>query len=348
MSNDRFLLIKAFGWGFWADMDHLMGQLLAAELSGRIPIVYWGTNSLYSDTNGTNAFELYYEPVTAYSINDLLRPDYTFYPPIWSYKNITTEDLDKTTYVYRNLGDLMKSDVNVVVSDVHYFARPIMEFMKKDHWAYGMTPLQVFRCLICKYLKLKPDILTEIGQFYNTFLKDNTPVLAVHIRGTDKVQEVANLASLNKRYRKEIERYLQLYGVKKIFFLTDTKSILDQYKRLYGDMLVSTESNRGVDKDTAVQLDNYMNRRRKGIEVLKDTYLAARSDYFIGNGYSNVSFAVNRLKDWPESHITLFYNTLQLDRNFAMKRTKVEWLRRRNTLQEHSLNYPELYGGAEN
>jgi len=344
MSNDRFLLIKAFGWGFWADMDHLLGQLLAAELSDRIPIVYWGTNSLYSDTIGTNAFELYYEPVSAFSINHLLRPDYTFYPPIWNATNIMIEDLDKTTYMYRNLGDMMNSDANVVVSDVHFFARPIMEFMKKDHWAYGMTPLQIFRCLLNKYFKLKPDILMEIDAFYNTFLKDSAPVLAVHIRGTDKVQEVANLASLNKRYGKEIKRYLDLYEVKKIFFMTDTKTILDKYGRLYGDMLVSTDSNRGVDKDTAVQLDNYKNRRRKGIEVLIDTYLAARCDYFIGNGYSNVSFAVNRLKDWPESHITLFYNTLRQDTKFAIKRTKVELMRRRLTLQEHSLNYPELYG----
>jgi hypothetical protein len=347
MPNDRFLLIKAFGWGFWADMDHLIGQLLAAELSGRIPIVYWGTNSLYSDTIGTNAFELYYEPVSGYSINDLLRPDYTFYPPIWNYKNLTVEDLDKTTYTYRSLGDLMSSDANVVVSDVHYFARPIMEFIKKDHWTYGLTPLQIFRCLITKYLRLKPDILMEIDEFYQTFLKnDRTPVLAVHIRGTDKVQEVANLPQLNKRYPKEIDKYLDLYGIKKIFFMTDTKSILEEYKRLYGDMLVSTDSKRGVDKDTAVQLDHYINRRRKGIEVLKDTYLAARCDYFIGNGYSNVSFNVYRLKDWPESHVTLFYNTLRLDQRFALKRTKVEWMRRRNTLYEHSLNYPELYGGV--
>jgi hypothetical protein len=346
MSNDRFLVIKAWGWGFWADMDLLIGQLLVAELTNRIPIVYWGTNSLYSDTISTNAFELYYEQVSNYTIRDVARPEFTFYPPIWSYKNIMVEDLDKVTYMYRNLGDMMSSDANVVISDVHYFARPIMEHIKKDHWAYGMTPLQVYRRLIDKYLKLKPDISMEIDEFYNTFFKDNKPILSVHIRGTDKVQEVDNLANLNKRYRTEIKKFLDFYDVKKIFLMTDTKGILDEYKLLYGAMIISTDSNRGLNKDNAPQLDNYINRRRKGIEILKDTYLAAKCDFFIGNGYSNVSFTVKRLKDWPEPHITLFYNTLKQEIKSAIKRTKVEMIRRRNREIEHRLTYPELYGGV--
>jgi hypothetical protein len=346
MPHDKFLVIKAWGWGFWADMDHLIGQLLAAELTNRIPVVYWGTNSLYSDTISTNAFELYYEPVSGYTIHDAARPEFNYYPAIWSYKNIMVEDLDKVTYMYRNLGEMMSSDANVVVSDVHYFARPIMEYIKKDHWAYGMNPLQVYRRLMEKYLKLKPDIRMEVDEFYNLFLKDNSPVLGVHIRGTDKVQEVDNLANLNKRYRTEIQKYLDFYDVKKIFLMTDTKGILEEYKKLYGSMIVSTDSHRGLNKDNAPQLHNYSNRRRKGIEILKDTYLAEKCDYFIGNGYSNVSFTVNRLKAWPEPHIILFYNTLKQEIKSAVRRTKVEMIRRRNRALEHKLDYPELYGGV--
>ena len=43
------------------------------------------------------------------------------------------------------------------------------------------------------------------------------------------------------------------------------------------------------------------------IEVIKDTYLAAQCDFFIGNGYSSLSNTVMRLKDWPETNIKLLY-----------------------------------------
>ncbi|KAB1439311.1 O-fucosyltransferase family protein [Candidatus Galacturonibacter soehngenii] len=347
MSDTRFLLIKAWGWGFWADMDHLIGQLLVAELTNRIPVVSWGTNSLYSDTILTNAFELYYEPVSNYTLKDVARPEFTYYPPIWNYVNIMIEDLDKITYTYRDIGNMMSSDANVVVSDVHYFARPIMEYIKKDNWMYGLTPIQIYRCLIDKYLRLKPDILMKIDDFYNKFLKDSGPLLGVHVRGTDKIIEVANLPYLNKRYHYEIRKYIKNFDIKKILMITDSQEILNEYIDLYGDIIISTDANRSENNSehSATQVDNYINRRSKGIEVLVDTYLASKCDYFIGNGYSNVSFSVNRLKEWPQSHITLLYNSLKEEIKLAKKRSKVELLRKQNQKLEHRLNYPELYGG---
>jgi hypothetical protein len=66
----------------------------------------------------------------------------------------------------------------------------------------------------------------------------------------------------------------------------------------------------------------------------------------VGNGYSNVSFAANRLKDWEDCHIVLFYNTLEQEKTLAKKRSKLELLRRKTRQIEHRLNYPEMYGGA--
>ncbi len=343
----RFLLIKAYGWGFWADMEHVLGQLLAAELTGRTPIVHWGMNSLYCDRFGDNAFELYYEPVSDCSLREVLRPGLSFYPPIWNYKNALVEDLDKTAKQYRNLGDMMNSDADVLVSDTHCFPRPILEYVNKDHWAYGMTPIQIYRVIAEKYLRLKSDIQKEIDDYYNKYIKDKGPVLGVHVRGTDKVIEVANLSALNRRYHMEIGRYIRDYGIKKIFLLTDSKQILDVFNHKYKDMVLTTNCNRSEGSaDKAVQVENYVNRRRKGIEVIVDTYVAAKCDFFVGNGYSNVSFAVNRLKDWPESHIVLFYNTLEQEKMLSKKRSRLELLRRKSRELEHKLNYPELYGGA--
>ncbi len=73
-------------------------------------------------------------------------------------------------------------------------------------------------------------------------------------------------------------------------------------------MLVFTDCRRSELNDTqnAAHLQSYREKRRKGIEVIKDTYLASKCDFFIGNGYSNVSYAVRRIRDWPEDHMILF------------------------------------------
>ncbi|HVJ48136.1 O-fucosyltransferase family protein [Desulfitobacterium sp.] len=348
MPNDRFLLIKAWGCGFWSDVDHVMGQLLVAELTNRIPVVYWGTNSLYGDSFQSNAFELYFEPISDYSIHDLVQPGYTYYPPIWNSKNLMIEDLDKVAWMYRNLGDMMSSDANVVVSDVHYFIRPMLNFITKDHWAYGMIAHQIYRGLFDKYIKLKPDIEEEIQEFYDAQLKGEHPLLGIHIRGGDKVREVEDLSHLNKQYHIEINNCIKKYDIKKILLLTDCEEVVQEFHQRYGSMVVFTDCRRSLLNDTnnAAHLKEYSVRRRKGIEIIKDTYLAAKCDFFIGNGYSNVSYTVKRLKDWPEANVKLFYRDLKLERKLAKKRVKLEKRRKANEKKNHKLEYPEFYGGV--
>lgn len=348
MSKERFLLIKSWGCGFWSDVDHVMGQLLAAELTNRIPVVYWGSNSLYAESFHSNAFDLYFEPVSNYTIHDIARSEYTYYPPIWNSRNIMIEDLDKVTWIYRDLGDLMASDADVLVSDVHYFIRPMIYYIPKDHWAYGMTAHQIYRGLFDKYLKLKPDIAAEIQEFYDTHLKDGHPLLGVHMRGGDKVREVENLSHLNKKYYMEVGSYVEKYGIQKILLLTDCEDILKEFQKRYGSMVVFTDCRRGQLGDTrnAAHLQEYSNKRRKGIEIIKDTYLAARCDCFIGNGYSNVSYTVKRLKDWPEDNVKLFYRNLKREQKLAKKRVRQDGLKRIRETKNHKIEYPELYGGV--
>ncbi len=348
MPTDRFLLIKSWGCGFWSDVDHVMGQLLVAELTNRIPVVYWGSNSLYSESFKTNAFELYFEPVSNYTIQELCQPGFTYYPPIWNSNNLAVEDLDKITWAYRNLGDLMSSNANVVVSDTHYFIRPIIPFIPKTHWAYGMTAHQIYRCLFDKYIRLKPDIQEEIQQFYDEFMKGSDPILAVHIRGGDKVKEVENLSHLNKRYHQIVKQFVKRFDIQKILLLTDCEEILSDFRKRYGPMVIYTDCKRGQLNDTknAPHLTSYSERRRKGIEVIKDTYLATRCTFFIGNGYSNVSYTIKRLKDWPDSNIVLFYRDLKHEIRLAKKRLKADRKRRRSERIHHRAEYPELYGGV--
>ncbi|MEL6765172.1 MAG: tetratricopeptide repeat protein, partial [Cyanobacteria bacterium J06607_6] len=83
LENPKFILIRAWGHGFWSDVDHVLGQLFLAEITGRIPVVYWGANSRYRDAD-ENAFENYFEPVSSYKIDHLIGQTYTFYPDHWT------------------------------------------------------------------------------------------------------------------------------------------------------------------------------------------------------------------------------------------------------------------------
>jgi len=316
---NRYLLIKSLGKSIWADVDHVMCQLLAAELTNRIPIVYWGMESLYCESIATNAYELFFEPVSGFTINEIIRPGYSFYPPTWNSENIFAEDSDRFKMEYRDLKSLMKSEANIVVSDIYYPLSSIMSWTNAAHWSFGKTPYQVYRYLFDKYLKPKPEVKREINRYINTTpdFRDEKPILGVHCRSNAIVNEVAQLYDLNELYKPYIWQFIVRYNIRHIFLITDSNKILKQYKKLYdvnGMLLYTDSKKRPLKERIPTYLLDYPNKRHKGvelikdtIEVIKDTYLASQCDFFIGNGYSNLSNTVMRLKDWPETNIKLLY-----------------------------------------
>ncbi len=319
MPNNRFLLIKSLGTSLWSEVDHVMCQIFAAEITNRTPVVYWGMESLYSEALTASSFELFFEPISAVNVHELTRKEYTFYPPVWNFGNLLAEDSDKLKMENRDLKSLMKSDANIVVSDVYYPIRSMLPYIRKEHWAYGKTPHQIYRQLFDTYLKLKPEISREIKKFFNMNpnFRDEKPIIGVHVKGDAIVNEVAQLYDLNEFYKPYIWQYIVKYNARHIFVITDSKKIFRQYKKLYSinDMLIYTDSKKvPLQERIATCLLDYPNKRHKGvelqkdtIEIIKDTYLAAQCDFFLGNGYSNLSNTVMRLKDWPESNIKLLY-----------------------------------------
>lgn len=319
MQMNRYLLIKSLGKSIWADVDHVMCQLLAAELTNRIPIVYWGMESLYSESITTNAYEFFFEPVSNISVHEAIRPEFSFYPPTWNLENILAEDIDRFKMENRDLKSLMRSDANIVVSDIYYPLSSIMSWTNRAHWSFGKTPYQVYRQLFDKYLKLKPEVKREIKKYINTNpdFRDEKPILGVHCRSNAIVNEVAQLYDLNELYKPYIWQYIERYNIRHVFLITDSNKILKQFKKLYGvnGMLLYTDSKKQPLKERIpTYLLDYPNKRHKGvelvkdtIEIIKDTYLASKCDFFIGNGYSNLSNTVMRLKDWPETNIKLLY-----------------------------------------
>ena len=319
MQMNRYLLIKSLGKSIWADVDHVMCQLLAAELTNRIPVVYWGMESLYSESITTNAYELFFEPVSNFSVHEIVRPEYSFYPTVWNSENILAEDSDRYKMEGRDLKSLMKSEANIVVSDIYYPLSSILAWTNRAHWSFGKTPYQVYRYLYDKYLKLKPEVKREIKKYINTTpnFRDEKPILGIHCRSNAIVNEVAQLYDLNELYKPYIWHFIERYNIRHIFLITDSRKILKDYRKLYdknGMLLYTDSKKRPLKERIPTFLQDYPNKRHKGvelvkdtIEVIKDTYLAAQCDFFIGNGYSSLSNTVLRLKDWSETNIKLLY-----------------------------------------
>lgn len=80
MKGPDFLLIREIGAGLWNEMHHILAQLLAAEILNRVPVIYWGKGSLYAANDGSNAFEQFFMPVSDFSIQDLAKQEYSFFP----------------------------------------------------------------------------------------------------------------------------------------------------------------------------------------------------------------------------------------------------------------------------
>ncbi|MDF2941982.1 MAG: hypothetical protein K0S01_840 [Herbinix sp.] len=319
MPKERYLLIKSWGYSLWADVEHVMGQILVAELTGRIPVIYWGMNSMYSEALNTNSFELFFEPISSYTINDVVHPDFTYYPPVWNFSNVMIDDPDKLKWKYRDLVSMMSSNADVVVSDVYYHMSAIIPWIKPSHPMYGISAHQIYRQLYQYYLIPRPEVKRKINEFINsnTNFRDEKPIVGAHVRGNALVHEINQLYSANNFYTPNIWQFFNKYNARHLFLITDSKRIEKEYMKLYGsnDILIVSDSKKKPFQGPVRQCNtNYPNKRHKGaelikdtFEVIKDTYLAAECDFFIGNGYSCLSNTVLRLKDWPETNIKLLY-----------------------------------------
>lgn len=91
---------------------------------------------------------------------------------------------------------------------------------------------------------------------------------------------------INDKYPDKLNKLLCLHPDAAIFLLTDCEDILEKYKSIYGTKIIYTDCTRSKLDCGIYQLqeDGYI----LGVEILKDTFLALKCDYFIGNTYSNV------------------------------------------------------------
>lgn len=314
-----YLLIKAWGNGFWSDMEHVLGGLLLAELTGRAPVVRWGGNSLFGTGNDDNVFEYYFAPVSNVSLDELTAAGAQggFFPPKWSDTTIRREEFCKWSGNDARLPGFafLHRPEAVIVSDFHTAVNDLLPWITPGTSYYGLSPGEIQRALVKRYLHLRPALVQRVETFKRAHLTGFT-TLAVHHRGTDKVTESAQLNRLQARFPAYVDSFIAAHPAARIFMLSDSSHAIQEYAARFGDRIIYTDCVRasGAQGVHLLGLDG----RRLGEEVIVDSYLAAGCDYFLGSGHSNVAAAVGYLRNWRPGRYVLFDGGARWQRNLSL------------------------------
>ncbi len=313
-AQERYLLIKAWGFGFWSDIAHVLGGLLLAEMTGRTPIVHWGANSRFGDGTAKEVFSRYFQPISALTLEHLPVSDADFFPSKWSPANLRAEDHVKWDGDGARVPALffLGRPERIAVADFYMNVADLVPWIAPDHPWHALSAERIYRALVDKYLKPQPRIAAAVESFAAQHF-GSAPILAVHLRGSDKRAEMAELDTLNATYFDAIAKE---NPEARIFLLTDDERWLARFQLKYGDRLIVTESLR-AQSEQGIHYTRLDAGARLGDEVMIDAYLATRAQAFIGNGRSNVSAMIAVLKAWPEGTSTLLAPSQLFERNGA-------------------------------
>jgi len=300
--SKKYHLIKAWGCGFFSDVYHILGQLLIAELTGRIPVVYWGDNSCYSDHSQANAFEIFFQPVSSATISDVVNCS-SFFPPKWNKRNIMHNNINRLEGDFSRLPPNMffERPEEVLVSDFFNSIESIIPLIPPGSFFAELSEEQICRMLLLKYIKPATDITHIADRIYNESMV-NRSWLAVHIRGSDKIYEYSDLMETHQKYHDAIKGFLYKYPNLGIFLLTDSAQLFEEYLKEYGDRIFCTTVNR-TSVNVGLHLQGIHHGPTIGREVLVDVLLALKCDYFVGYAKSNVSVAIEHMKEWKPTDI---------------------------------------------
>ncbi len=298
---DRFLVIREWGYGFWADVDFALGQLLLAEFTGRRPIVFWGNESRFrraGSPKSENAWGLYFEPV-----GDLANVDgfdlEDRYPAKWRDVALDAEIFNRFDGEGARTWSLafLNRPERVLVADFFCGVVNVLPWAPKTHPLHGASLPEAYRWLAVKYLKPRAEILAEVRAFVDQHLA-GTRTLACHVRGLDKRGEFPDL----DRYIDEVVNIADgmMLGEpdRKLFIMSDWAGAIDHFRERHGQRVVSTSATRAAEGTGLHRVEN-ADGARLGREVLVDALIAARCDLFVGMAPSTVSGMIQFLRDWP-------------------------------------------------
>lgn len=315
-------VIRSWGQGFWSDVDHVIGQLAVAEMTGRTPIVLWGANTRFGDGT-TNAWEHYFEPVSQAQIPT----GASFFPSKWRADNLTVAENGAFTGPGSRIAFLpfLSSDATLTVSDFHAPLIAVSHWIRASSMLSGKSLQEMYPALLSAHVRVRGDIVAradtaaaELG-----LGQGGAPVISVHVRGSDKVIEMGDMRPVHAAYHSEVDRRLEALGKDtRVLLLTDWQPAADQFRTRYGSRMIETAALR-----TAGTVGLHFHDNRDGLklgrEVLIDALLAARANALVGLGWSNVSLYMAylaKIRGMHDENISLLGPNLHFNYNWPLLR----------------------------
>lgn len=263
--------------GFFTYLLFALNQLDYCKENNYFPVVYYGKDSTNGDNAyfdskyGHNMWDYYFEPVSKYSYDHIIKmledPDH----------EINKEDIIKLDN--KALWYLHKYNPRSIYAYPYGIYKYKLSYDKK--W-YDKNRIRAHH-LIKKHIKIKEHILNEIGKFYEHHMKDKH-VIGIHIRGTDKGSAKATAKTMKViepiSYIKEIDKYSMNYPNSKIFVATDQEQYLELLKENYGTRIISYPAIRSTSKLAPFQIKD-LNNYRKGKDVLIECLLLSKCQFFL-------------------------------------------------------------------
>lgn len=309
--RERYLVIRCWGAGFWADVAHTVHGLALAEATGRTPIVHWGRECRYRRTGIDEAWRLYFEPVSPHTIATVEREGLSIFPPKWNRANLREIRVNKDSGEWSSLSGLylLNREEDVAVLDFYTELEDIAPWLPAGHPLAASDPEPELGRLYRRHVRPALALADDLARLEARMIP-RRPAIAVHYRtqGPEKILESSDRKSLDiEAFVPGIDRYLVKNADAGIFLMTDFAPAVNFLRERYGDRLTFREARRlDHTEERSLEIHQKYDGVTLGREVVLDVFLAARCDAFVGDGASGVSWAVTRLKDWPEGTATLF------------------------------------------
>lgn len=334
-------LIRPWGFGFCADLDHTLGHALLAEIQGRTPVVWWGESSLFHESGRLNAWEAFFEPVgdvdaVARAIDAHGTAPGAIYPNKWTERAadgrvVRTRLAGPALNAFAGEGSRLGSPLLInraeAITVGDYFIGPIeaqtwaRSGPKGGHWSHGKSIDSVYRVLVERYLRPtgRAKDMADLAARQLEIGDSGRPVIAVHVREADKSTEMPAIAGHNAEALNIVQDQLSRDPRWRALVITDSTHAVARYRAQFKDRVLVLDATRSSDAHGVHTNATPMSpglRERLGLEVLRDMLLAARCDRFVGVAFSNVAAMISHLRTWPNGACTLIGEPLQSQINF--------------------------------
>ncbi len=307
--RERFLVIRSHSSGFCADVIHSAVQLVAAELFGRTPLIYWGKESAYAAPEIDNLWNAFFEPVGP-SLDEVARRSESCYPPFFT--PATLRRSNNRPWFHNTAGasylDILPRHEDVAVAERYCFLADLLYVAPDDHPLRQRSPLDVFWSAMSR-IRLRQEILDEAKAWLDG-QRRGKPVIAVHMRlsSSDKVLESLEQAPAEAQATlAAVDALLRRMPEARIFLMTDYQPNVALLETRYPDRVFSHASQR-LDTGRAIAQRQLGLNATEGnyplaVEVMRDVATGRSCDAFVGDGASNVSLVTAGLGTWASGNL---------------------------------------------